>query len=111
MNWSSAFKKSGRTKQKRDFEAYKIKSLNEWTNKKPQEIVEEEVNKKLAVVSKIADAGIDEKNQLKAAISWLRFSRQLSEVKKLEIEGSLTLESRLNEVLEKIEKENEDHKI
>jgi hypothetical protein len=103
MNWNLL--KRGKGSQKNKLEAYNQKFLTVYQNKKPQEIIEAEVEKKLSVVSEIADRGVEEKNRLKAAVSWLRFSRQVSEVQKIDFEGSLTLESRLNEALEKAESE------
>ena len=99
MKWNLL--KSGSKRKTNNLRAYDDIFLSRHQNKKPQQIIEDEITRKLNVVSKIADQGSEEKNQLKAAVSWLRFSRQLSEVQKLEIEGSLTLESRLTEALEK----------
>jgi hypothetical protein len=99
MQWNPFEKDATKRKRKR-LKAYDDIFLSHHENTKPQEIIEHEVKKKLSVVSKIADHGADEKNRLKAAISWLRFSRQLSEVQKIELGGSLSLESRLTEALE-----------
>ena len=102
--------KSGSKRKTNNLRAYDDIFLSRHQNKKPQQIIEDEITRKLKVVSQIADQGVEEKNQLKAAVSWLRFSRQLSEVQKIELEGSLTLESRLTEALEKAGDETKDTK-
>lgn len=99
MKWNP-FEKNATKRKRKSLKAYDDIFLSRYESQKPQEIVEGEVKKKLNVVSKIADHGKDEKNRLKAAISWLRFSRQLSEVQKIDLGGSLTLEARLSKALE-----------
>ena len=102
--------KSSCRRKARHSKAYEERFVTLHQGEAPQKIVDDLVSRRLATISQIADEGQEEKNRLKAAIAWLRFSRVVSEGHRLEVEGSLSLEARLNEVLAEEKEEDEDKK-
>ena len=98
MRWN-VFKKRASGRKRNNLKAYEYKFLTQYSEDEPKTILNKEAKRSLAVVASIRDEGIDERNKLKAANSLL--DRVIPRVEKHEIEGSLTLESRLAEALEK----------
>ena len=102
MNWNPL--KSGKRRKKGALKAYEEKFLVQYSDYEVKGILKKEAKRSVAVIAAIRDEGVDERNKLKAANSLL--DRVVPRVEKHEIEGSLTLESRLNEALEKTEEQN-----
>jgi hypothetical protein len=108
MNWNVVKRKPPKGKRT-SIKAYDVeKFLFTYRDVEAKQIIHHEAKKSVAVVATIRDKGIDERNRLKAANSLL--DRVIPRVERHEVEGSLTLESRLNEALEKAEGVTKDAK-